>query len=271
MTNEILVLLMIVTKFQILFCSKTLFLVNHRFKIELGSIFTLKFYVMKILLVEDELEMQHLIQDYFALEKNIVEVASDFDLAFEKINLYEYDCILLDITLPKGNGLALIKSIKAVRPKTGIIIISAKNSFDDKIDALNLGADDYLPKPFYLPELNARVKALIRRNNFEGIDTISINEITIHVDERKVLVHDLMVNLTSKEFDLLVYFIANKNRVIQKNAIIEHLWGDNADQFDNFDFIYNHVKNLRKKLLSANATDYIQSIYGIGYIFKTEL
>ena len=264
-------LIVIVFKFQIEICSKTVFLVNHRFKIELDFIFTLKFYVMKILLVEDELEMQHLIQDYFALEKNIVEVASDFDLAFEKINLYEYDCILLDITLPKGNGLALIKSIKAVRPKTGIIIISAKNSFDDKIDALNLGADDYLPKPFYLPELNARVKALIRRNNFEGIDTISINEITIHTDERKVLVHHSIVNLTSKEFDLLVYFIANKNRVIQKNAIIEHLWGDNADQFDNFDFIYNHVKNLRKKLLLANATDYIQSIYGIGYIFKTEL
>ena len=163
---------LIAVKIQIEICSKTVFLVNNRFKIELGSIFTLKFYVMKILLVEDELEMQHLIQDYFALEKNIVEVASDFDLAFEKINLYEYDCILLDITLPKGNGLALIKSIKAVRPKTGIIIISAKNSFDDKIDALNLGADDYLPKPFYLPELNARVKALMRRNNFEGIDTI---------------------------------------------------------------------------------------------------
>ena len=226
---------------------------------------------MKILLVEDEIEMQKSIKQYLGLEKNIVEVASDFDAAYEKIQLYDYDCVLLDITLPNGNGLDLIKTIKSTKPKTGIIIISAKNSFDDKIDGLNLGADDYLPKPFYLPELNARIKALIRRNNFEGADTIIINEITLYPDERKILINNVPINLTSKEFDILVYFIANKNRVIQKNALVEHLWGDNADQFDNFDCIYNHVKNLRKKLLAANCTDYIQSIYGIGYRFKTEL
>lgn len=226
---------------------------------------------MKILLVEDEIEMQKSIKQYLGLEKNIVEVASDFDAAYEKIHLYDYDCVLLDITLPNGNGLDLIKTIKSTKPKTGIIIISAKNSFDDKIDGLNLGADDYLPKPFYLPELNARIKALIRRNNFDGADTIIINEIILYPDERKILIHSSPVNLTSKEFDILVYFIANKNRVIQKNALVEHLWGDNADQFDNFDFIYNHVKNLRKKLLAANCTDYIQSIYGIGYSFKTDL
>ncbi|MBG6062298.1 DNA-binding response OmpR family regulator [Flavobacterium sp. CG_9.1] len=226
---------------------------------------------MKILLVEDEIEMQKSIAHYLGLEKNIVEVANDFNSAYEKIQLYEYDCILLDITLPNGNGLDLIKIIKNSRPKTGIIIISAKNSFDDKIDGLNLGADDYLPKPFYLPELNARIKALIRRNNFDGVEVIIINEIALYPDERKVLIHTLPIPLTSKEFDLLVYFIANKNRVIQKNALVEHLWGDSADQFDNFDFIYNHVKNLRKKLLAANCNDYIQSIYGIGYTFKTEL
>lgn len=226
---------------------------------------------MKILLVEDEIEMQKSIKHYLELEKNIVEVVSDFDTAYEKIQLYEYDCVLLDITLPNGNGLDLIKTIKSTRQKTGIIIISAKNSFDDKIDGLNLGADDYLPKPFYLPELNARIKALIRRNNFDGVDTIVINEITLYPEERKVLIKNAPVNLTAKEFDLLVYFIANKNRVVQKNALVEHLWGDNADQFDNFDFIYNHVKNLRKKLLAANCHDYLQSIYGIGYNFKTEL
>lgn len=226
---------------------------------------------MKILLVEDEIEMQKSIRHYLGLEKNIVEVASDFNTAYEKIQLYEYDCVLLDITLPNGNGLDLIKAIKSTKPKTGIIIISAKDSLDDKIDGLNLGADDYLPKPFYLPELNARIKALIRRNNFDGVDAIIINEITLYPDERKILIHNAPVNLTMKEFDILVYFIANKNRVIQKNALVEHLWGDNADQFDNFDFIYNHVKNLRKKLLAASCTDYIQSIYGIGYSFKTEL
>jgi len=226
---------------------------------------------MKILVVEDEIEMQKSIARYLELEKNIVEVANDFNSAYEKIQVYEYDCVLLDITLPNGNGLDLIKTIKESRPKTGIIIISAKNSFDDKIDGLNLGADDYLPKPFHLPELNARIKALIRRNNFDGVDVIVINEITLYPDERKVLINNSPINLTSKEFDLLVYFIANKNRVIQKNALVEHLWGDSADQFDNFDFIYNHVKNLRKKLLAVNCHDYIQSIYGIGYTFKTEL
>jgi DNA-binding response OmpR family regulator len=226
---------------------------------------------MKILLVEDEIEMQKSISHYLGLEKYIVEIANDFEMAYEKIQLYEYDCVLLDITLPKGNGLELIKSIKSRRPKTGIIIISAKNSLDDKIDGLNLGADDYLPKPFHLPELNARIKALIRRNNFDGVDSITINEISIYPDERRVLIHDVLINLTNKEFDILIYFIANKNRVIQKSALVEHLWGDNADQFDNFDFIYNHVKNLRKKLIAADCTDYIQSLYGIGYTFKTEL
>jgi DNA-binding response OmpR family regulator len=226
---------------------------------------------MKILLVEDEIEMQKSIIRYLELEKNIVETANDFNSAYEKIQVYEYDCVLLDITLPNGNGLELIKTIKNSRPKTGIIIISAKNSFDDKIDGLNLGADDYLPKPFYLPELNARIKALIRRNNFDGVDVIAINEITLFSDERRVLINNSPINLTSKEFDLLVYFIANKNRVIQKNALVEHLWGDSADQYDNFDFIYNHVKNLRKKLLAAHCNDYIQSIYGIGSTFKTEL
>jgi DNA-binding response OmpR family regulator len=225
---------------------------------------------MKILLIEDELEMQQTIKHYLELDKNVVAIAADFNTAYEKIQLYEYDCVLLDITLPFGTGLDLIKSIKKIRPKTGIIIISAKNSFDDKINGLNLGADDYLPKPFHLPELNARIKALIRRNNFDGVDVITLNEIVLFPDERKVMIHDIEVILTAKEFDLLVYFIANKNRVIQKNAIVEHLWGDNADQFDNFDFIYNHVKNLKKKLLAANCQDYIHSKYGIGYTFKTE-
>ncbi|CAM3855513.1 MULTISPECIES: response regulator transcription factor [Flavobacterium] len=225
---------------------------------------------MKILLIEDEIEMQKSIQQYLSVDKNIVEIANDYDSAEEKIKIYEYDCILLDITLPKGSGLDLIKSIKKKRPKTGIIIISAKNSFDDKIHGLDLGADDYLPKPFYLPELNARIKALLRRNNFDGDNSIRFNEIEIFPEERKVLVHNKPIKLTSKEFDLLVYFITNKDRVIQKNALIEHLWGDNSDQFDNFDFIYNHVKNLRKKLVESKCEDYIQSLYGIGYTFKTE-
>ncbi len=226
---------------------------------------------MKVLLVEDEREMQESISQYLEIEKYLVEFATDYNQAFEKIHLYEYDCVLVDITLPYGSGLDLIKEIKNRRPKTGIIIISAKNSVDDKIQGLNLGADDYLPKPFYLAELNARIKALIRRNNFEGTSSIKLNEIELFPEERKVLIHGTPLILTNKEFDLLEYFIINKNRVIQKNALVEHLWGDNADQFDSFDFIYNHVKNLRKKLIEANCTDYLKSIYGIGYSFKTEV
>lgn len=226
---------------------------------------------MKVLLIEDELEMQESIGQYLEMEKFLVEFATNYDQAYEKIHLYEYDCVLVDITLPRGSGLDLIKEIKNRRPKTGIIIISAKNAVDDKIHGLNLGADDYLPKPFYLAELNARIKALIRRNNFEGTASIKLNEIEFFPEERKVLVHEKIVVLTSKEFDLLEYFIINKNRVIQKNALVEHLWGDNADQFDNFDFIYNHVKNLRKKLIEAHCTDYLKSVYGIGYSFKTEV
>lgn len=225
---------------------------------------------MKILLIEDEFELQKSIQQYFEMEGNIVEIALNYNVAEEKIALYDYDCILVDITLPDGSGLDLIKEIKTKKSKAGIIIISAKHSLDDKIYGLDLGADDYLPKPFHLSELNSRIKALIRRKSFDGNLEICINEIKILSTERSVFVHDKIVVLTSKEYDLLLYFIANKNRVVSKNALAEHLWGDNADRLDNFDFIYNHVKNLRKKLLEKNCEDYLQTIYGIGYNFKTQ-
>jgi len=224
---------------------------------------------MKILLVEDEAELQKSIKQYFEIEGNVVEVSDDYDKAEQKIAIYDYDCILIDITLPDGSGLDLIKEIKLTKSKAGIIIISAKNSLDDKIFGLDLGADDYLPKPFHLSELNSRVKALIRRKSFEGNLEIVINEITILPIERSVFVNGKNVILTSKEYDLLLYFIANKNRVVSKNALAEHLWGDNADRLDNFDFIYNHLKNLRKKLLEKKCEDYLQTIYGIGYNFKT--
>jgi len=224
---------------------------------------------MKILLVEDEPELQKSIKQYFEIESNVVEIAVDFVKAEQKITLYDYDCILIDITLPNGSGLDLIKAIKEKKSRAGIIIISAKNSLDDKIAGLDLGADDYLPKPFHLSELNSRIKALIRRKNFDGNLEIIVNEIRILPVERAVYVHNNHLVLTSKEYDLLLYFITNKNRVVSKSALVEHLWGDNADQLDNFDFIYNHVKNLRKKLLEKKCEDYLQTIYGIGYNFKT--
>ena len=223
---------------------------------------------MKVLLIEDEPELRKSIKEYLYQEGYLVESASDFIKALAKVADYEYDCVLVDLTLPYGNGLDIIKQLKEHNAKAGIIIISAKGSLDDKITGLDLGADDYLAKPFDLAELNSRIKALIRRKNFDGNKSIVINEITLVPDERSVKVNNSEVNLTAKEYDLLLFFITNKNRVISKNSIAEHLWGDDSDQMDSHDFIYVHLRNLRKKLLEKNCTDYIKTIYGIGYNFK---
>lgn len=224
---------------------------------------------MKILLIEDEAELRKSIKQYLHQEGYLVESAADFVKASEKAGVYDYDCILVDITIPNGSGLEIIKQLKENHSKAGIIIISAKNSSGDKIKGLDLGADDYLAKPFDLAELNSRIKALIRRRNFDGSKSIVVNEITIISDERQVKVNGDSVNLTAKEYDLLLFFIANKNRVVSKNAIAEHLWGDDSDQMDSHDFIYVHLRNLRKKLMEKGCADYVQTIYGIGYNFKT--
>lgn len=223
---------------------------------------------MKILLIEDEPELRKSIKQYLHQEGYIIESASDFIKASEKAADYAYDCILVDITLPNGSGLDIVKQLKQDNSKAGIIIISAKNSADDKIIGLDLGADDYLAKPFNLAELNSRIKALIRRRNFDGNKSIVVNEITIIPEERLVKVNNEQVTLTGKEYDLLLFFISNKNRVVSKNAIAEHLWGDDSDQMDSHDFIYVHLRNLRKKLMDKGCTDYVQTIYGIGYNFK---
>ncbi len=223
---------------------------------------------MKILLIEDEAELRKSIKYYLSQEGYVVESAADFSKASEKAAEYDYDCVLVDITLPKGNGLDLIKQLKTSHSKAGIIIISAKNSLDDKITGLDLGADDYLAKPFNLAELNSRIKAVIRRRRFDGNTSVVVNEINILPEQRQVSVKNEIVNLTAKEYDLLLFFITNKNRVVSKNAIAEHLWGDDSDQMDSHDFIYVHLRNLRKKLSEKGCQDYVQTIYGIGYNFK---
>ena len=226
---------------------------------------------MRILLVEDDNLIGDGIEAALKHQGFSVDWFTDGPTAHNALSSANYDAAVLDLTLPGMDGLEILQSWRKQGKAIPVLILTARTSIAQRVEGLNLGADDYLPKPFYLPELNARIKALIRRNNFGGVDTIVINEITLYPEERKVLINNAPVNLTAKEFDLLVYFIANKNRVVQKNALVEHLWGDNADQFDNFDFIYNHVKNLRKKLLAANCHDYLQSIYGIGNNFTTEL
>lgn len=225
---------------------------------------------MKILLIEDEAQLRKSIKLYLHQEGYLVESASDFVKASEKTDVYDYDCILVDITLPKGSGLDIVKQMKDKGSKAGIIIISAKNSSTDKVKGLDLGADDYLAKPFDLAELNSRIKALIRRRNFDGNKSIIVNEITIVPEQRQVSVKGEAVTLTAKEYDLLIFFVSNKNRVVSKNSIAEHLWGDDSDQMDSHDFIYVHLRNLRKKLMEKGCNDYVQTIYGIGYNFKID-
>ena len=223
---------------------------------------------MKILIVEDEKELSKSIIAYLKAESYSCELVNDVRTAIEKTEVYDYDCILLDISLPDGNGLTILKELKANKKSDGVIIISAKNSIDDKIAGLNLGADDYLPKPFHLSELSARIAAVIRRRRFDGKKVLMLNEISIDTLAKTIHVNNKPVDVTRKEYDLLLYLAANKNRVISKNAIAEHLSGEEAETFDSFDFIYAHIKNLKKKMAQAGCVDYIKSIYGMGYKFE---
>lgn len=222
---------------------------------------------MKVLIIEDEKELSKSIVTYLKQENYLCEIAPDFKTAIEKTESFDYDCIMLDITLPDGNGLNVLRELKADKKTDGVIIISAKNSIDDRIAGLNLGADDYLAKPFHLSELSARIAAVIRRRRFDGNKVIVLNEITIDTLAKTVSINGKGIELTRKEYDLLLYLVSNKNRVVSKNAIAEHLSGDEADVFDNFDFIYAHIKNLKKKMIQGGCEDYLKSVYGMGYKF----
>ncbi len=224
---------------------------------------------MKILIIEDELALAESIGHYLSDEGYVYELAFNYSSASAKINAYDYDCVIVDINLPDGNGLNIIRELKENQSTSGIIIISARNSLVDRITGLDIGADDYLVKPFNLSELNARIKSVIRRISFSGSNEIIFNEIRIDIDSIQVFVHDKLVNLTKKEFDILIFFISNKNRVLTKESIGENVWGDYADSLNSFDFIYTHIKNLRKKLLDKGAEDYLQNVYGVGYKFNT--
>ena len=218
---------------------------------------------MKLLIIEDEPEMLENIVQTLEREHYIVETATDYKSALYKIGVYDYDCILLDITLPDGNGLDLLKELKLAGKNEGVIIISAKDSLNDRLQGLNLGADDYLPKPFHMAELHARVKAVLRRRHFEGNQHIILGNVTIYPENRKVLIGNNEIVLNRKEYDVLMYMITNKTRLVTKSALAEHVWGDHIDQSDSFDFIYSQIKNLRKKL--ENASISIEAVYGVGY------
>lgn len=222
---------------------------------------------MNLLIVEDEPELSKSIASYFYQNKFTCDTALDFSSASNKMSECEYACIILDISLPGGSGLELLRWLKKSSKAEGVLIISAKNSLDDKIEGLELGADDYLTKPFHMSELSARVSSICRRDNFMGFNEITFNEIRVNTAENQAFVNDRLLNLTRKEYDLLLFFMANKERIVTKESIVEHLWGDNVVLTDSFDFVYTHVKNLRKKMIGMNCKNYIKVIYSFGYKF----
>lgn len=220
---------------------------------------------MKILVIEDEKELRAIMRESLEKELYVVEVAENFKKAMDKLVGYDYDCILLDIMLPDGNGIDLLREIKRMDKEDSVIIISAKDSIDDKVMGLELGADDYLTKPFHLSELLARIKSVLRRKHQQGFQTMKWSNIEIFIDERTVQVNEEAMVLNNKEFELLYYFVVNANRLVTKSSLAEHIWGDNMDEADSYDFVYSQVKNLRKKLKTHEAAVNIQSVYGMGY------
>lgn len=220
---------------------------------------------MKILIVEDERNLSDSIVTYLGTEKYLCEQAFTYADAKMKINVYEYDCVLLDLMLPGGNGLDLLRDIRKRRNPVGVIIISAKDSLDDKVKGLGIGADDYLAKPFHLAELSMRIYAVIRRRRFSANNILESNGITIDLLEKSVEVGGVPVTLTKSEYELLLFFIGNKDRVVSKSAMAEHLSGEMADMLDNYDFVYTHIKNLKAKLTAAGCDDCIKNVYGMGY------
>lgn len=220
---------------------------------------------MKILLVEDEPALQEIVRSSLEKERYVVEVADTCIAAMRKVNAYAYDCILLDIMLPDGSGLQLLEHLKKMQKQENVIIISAKDSLDDKVMGLELGADDYLPKPFHLAELHARIRSVIRRGQRGGEMEIKVENLTIDPDKHIVRVGETVLDLGRKEYDILLYFVNRRGHLVKKEVLAEAVWGDDIDQADSFDFIYAQLKNVRRKLAAAGAEVEIKTVYGFGY------
>lgn len=220
---------------------------------------------MKILVVEDEPSLLEIVKNSLEKERYVVETAMDVATAREKTGTYDYDCILLDVMLPDGSGLELLEELRKMRKRENVIIISAKDSLEDKVLGLDLGADDYLAKPFHIAELNARVKSILRRKHRDGGNCIVVGNVSLYPDEFKVAISGKPLELSRKEYDILHHFMNRPGRMVTKSALAEAVWGDHIDQADNFDFIYAQMKNLRKKLADAGASIEVKSVYGMGY------
>ncbi len=224
---------------------------------------------MKVLVVEDEIELSKNIENYLQKEDFQVSCAYDFFSATDKIASFEYDLVVIDLMLPDGYGMDLLYALRANQKNTGTLILSAKNSLDDKVRGLDAGADDYLAKPFHLIELSSRLKAIYRTRKLQGNKNISVGEIIIHTDQHEVYFQDKIIDLTKKEYEMLLFFATNSKRVLTKQNIAEHLWGDYIDQADSFDFVYQHIKNLRKKIQKVSQLDVLETVYGVGYKLKS--
>lgn len=220
---------------------------------------------MKLLIIEDERKLSDSIVAYLDSEKYLCEQAFTFDEARTKVGLYDYDCILLDLMLPGGDGLDILREIRRRRNPAGVIIVSAKDSLDDKVKGLEIGADDYLAKPFHLAELSMRIYAVIRRREFSASNILRDNGIEIDLLEKSARANGVLLTLTKSEYELLLFFIGNKNRVVSKSALAEHLSGEMADMMDSHDFVYTHIKNLKAKLAAAGCKECIRNVYGMGY------
>ncbi len=220
---------------------------------------------MKLLIIEDEVSLLRSIAEYFEQENFLCEGVTTFREGMAKIEDFQYDCIILDINLPGGSGLQLLKYLREHKSKDGVIIISARNSLDDKILGLDIGADDYLTKPFHLSELNARVKALIRRKYTDGTSVLELGNLKADLLLKTAFCNGQQVALTKNEYDLLLFLLTNQNRVVSRQAIAEHIYGDQADNMPSFDFVYSHIKNLKRKLKEKGCDDLIQTVYGLGY------
>lgn len=220
---------------------------------------------MKLLIIEDERELSDSIVRYLGREEYLCEQAFNFDEAIMRVDVYEYDCILLDLMLPGGNGLDILRHIKQQAPLTGVIIVSAKDSLDDKVEGLKIGADDYLPKPFHLPELSMRIFALLRRKNFSATNILQSGAVTVDLLAKSATANGTVLDLTKTEYDLMLFLIENSNRIVSKSALAEHLSGDMADMLDDFNFVYAHIKNLKAKLAKTGVTDCIKTYYSSGY------
>ena len=220
---------------------------------------------MKLLVIEDERPLLESILQYFKREKFLCESAGSYEEGIRKIEDYQYDCIILDINLPGGSGLQILKYLRQNTKEDGVIIISARDSLDDRIDGLNLGADDYLTKPFHLSELNARVKALIRRKYAGGTNILELGPLTIDLPSRAVSTAGQQIALSKIEYDLLVFLMTNKNRVVSRQAIAEHIHNGPSEQIPSSDFVYSHIKNVKRKLKEKGCSEIIQTVYGLGY------